>query len=228
MYKQMNSVTIIIMDIRLENGAIIQVVGPSGCGKTHFVCQLLQTKTIFKNPIRKIYWHQGIVQDEANETGTLFKGLRNCKVIKGFDDGWMKRPKQFDVIVIDDLFSEANREKDFNNLFTKVARHSEVTVIFITQNMFHQGGSHRTRNINVHYLVLFKNPRDRTVINFVARQAYPNNYKFLTDAFHDATEDKPHGYLFIDFTQNCPEILRVRTQIFKDMIVYKQIKKSRG
>ena len=87
--------------------------------------------------------------------------------------------------------------------------------------MFHQGGAHRTRNLNVHYLVLFKNPRDRTVISYIARQAYPQNTKFLTDAFQDAT-NKPNGYLFIDFTQKCPEEFRVRTNIFDDMIVYKQ------
>ena len=133
----------------------------------------------------------------------------------------MKRPKRYDVIVIDDLFNEANSQKGFNDLFTKIARHSEITVIFITQNMFHQGGGHRTRNLNVHYLVLFKNPRDRTVIGHIARQAYPHNYKCLTQAFQDAT-NKPNGYLFIDFTQNCPENMRVRTNIFNGMIVYKQ------
>ena len=41
------------MDIHLENGAIFQIVGPSGSGKSHFTCQLLQTKNIFKNPIKK-------------------------------------------------------------------------------------------------------------------------------------------------------------------------------
>ena len=113
------------MDLRLENGAIIQVMGPSGSGKSHFTCQLLQTKNIFKNPIRKIYWHQGIEQDEGGDTGCLFKKLKNCKLIKGFDKGWMNRPKKHDVIVIDDLFTEANSQKDFKNLFTKIARHSD-------------------------------------------------------------------------------------------------------
>ena len=33
------------------------------------------------------------------------------------------------------------------------------------------------------------------------------------DTFHDATHDKAHGYLFIDFTQECPDSHRVRTDI---------------
>ena len=109
-------------------------------------------------------------------------------------------------------------------MFTKVARHRQVTVIFITQNLFQKGGQHRTRNLNVHYLVIFKNPRGNTVIDFLARQAFPSNRNYLIDAFKDATIDKPHGYLFLDFTQSCPDMLRVRTDIFNNdgIIVYKQ------
>ena len=42
------------MDLRLENGAVFQIVGPSGSGKTHFVSQLLtHADSIFANRIRK-------------------------------------------------------------------------------------------------------------------------------------------------------------------------------
>ena len=144
--------------------------------------------------------------------------------MQGFQKGWINLPKKHDVVVIDDLFTEATKENDFTNLFTKVARHREVTVIFITQNLFHQGGQHRTRNLNVHYLVIFKNPRDSTVLDYLARQAYPSNRNFLMDAFKDATNNIPHGYLFLDFTQSCKDELRVRTDIFnpRGMCVYKQ------
>ena len=108
------------------------------------------------------------------------------KIIKELDNIWNQRLKSGDVIVVDDLYQEASKEKDFNNLFTKISRHLGVTVIFITQNLFHQGGSHRTRNLNVQYLVIFKNPRDQTVVDFLARQAYPNDRMFLIDFFQDA------------------------------------------
>jgi hypothetical protein len=135
----------------------------------------------------------------------------------------MDKPQRGDACVIDDLFTEANNETNFNNLFTKIARHRGVTVFFITQNMFQQGGKHRTRNLNVHYLILLKNPRDQTVIDFIARQAFPKTRTYLIDAFHDAVNNKPHGYLFIDFTQDCPDEIRVRADIFNQFItVYKQ------
>ena len=207
----------------LNNNATFQIVGPSGSGKTHFVCKLLQSNYKFKNKFNKIYWHQG-GDGEAGLTQTEFCKLKNIKVINGFDENWSSRLKKHDVIVIDDLYQEANKQDDFNNLFTKIARHREVTVIFITQNLFQQGGNHRTRNLNVHYLVLFKNPRDQTVIDFVARQAYPHNKKYLINSFHDATS-LPHGYLFLDFTQATSDDLRVCTDIFNQngITYYKQL-----
>jgi len=207
---------------KLLNNTCFQIVGPSGSGKTHFVCKLLQHNTLFVNKFKNIYWHQG-GGGEAGLTGKELCKLKHIKFIKGFDKNWSKRLTKGDVIVIDDLYQESNKEADFNNLFTKISRHGEVTVIFITQNLFHQGGQHRTRNLNVQYLVLFKNPRDGTVVDFVARQAFPNNRKYLLDAFKDATQI-PHGYLFIDFTQQCPDDIRVRTNIFNSVgaTVYKQ------
>ena len=212
------------MDLRLLNGAVFQVVGPSGSGKTHFVVNLLSSTRIFKEPPRQIYWLMGTVEGESGDTLKQFKTLKNIKILKGFEKGWQNKPTTGDVVVIDDLFSESTKETDFNNMFTKVARHRQVTVIFITQNLFHQGGQHRTRNLNVHYLVIFKNPRDNTVIDYLARQAFPSNRNYLIDAFKDATVDRPHGYLFLDFTQACPDTLRVRSDIFSPygIIVHKQ------
>ena len=220
-YKQ-NESTHIQLKMNLNNNAVFQVVGPRGSGKTHFVCQLLQRNDMFKNKFQRIYWHQGR-GGESGLTEYEFCKLNGVKIINGFDESWSSRLQKGDVIVIDDLFQEANKEKDFTNLFTKIARHKEVTVIFITQNLFHQGGNHRTRNLNVHYLVIFKNPRDKTIADYVARQAFPQDKKYFIDSFMDAT-CKPYGYLFIDFTQECPDDQRLKTNLFhtKYITLYKQ------
>lgn len=214
------------MDLRLKNDAVFQIVGPSGSGKTLFVANLLlNARSMFKEPIGKTYWLMGVTEGERGITEKQLLRIPNVIMLNGFEEGWMEKPKKGDVVVVDDLFSEATSEKNFNNLFTKIARHREVTVIFITQNMFHQGGQHRTRNLNVHYLTLFKNPRDSTVINFIARQAFSSSPQFLIDAYKDATENIPHGYIFLDFTQSCPDELRVRSDIFNTsgITVYKQM-----
>lgn len=213
------------MDIRLKSGAVLQVVGPSGSGKTHFVCKLLSNPHIFQDNINNIYWLQGTEEGESGDTEKCMKALgKKLKLIHGFKEGWESMAQRNDALVIDDLFHEANKEKNFINIFTKIARHRNVFVVFITQNLFHQGGNHRTRNLNVHYLVLFRNPRDKTVIDYLARQMYPQNRNFLVEAFDDATANKPHAYLFFDFTQQCDDSIRVRTNILDSnkITVYKQ------
>ena len=56
----------------------------------------------------------------------------------GLPQGWLDRPQQRDVVVIDDLFEEVNNNAvAVNQLFTKIARHRQVTVLFLTQNLFH-------------------------------------------------------------------------------------------
>ncbi len=213
---------------RIKNGSVIQVVGPSGSGKTYFACTLLGSKTHFQFPIKQIHWHSGVKEGELGDTLSKLRQLKRVRHVYGLPEGWIDMPKKHDVIVIDDLFEEANQDAvTFNQLFTKIARHREVTVLFLTQNLFHQGGKHRTRNLNTHYLVIFKNPRDKTVVDYLARQAYPNDRKFLMEAFNDATKEKPHGYLFLDFTQECPEDIRIRTDIFNPLgpYFYKQSRK---
>lgn len=208
--------------MNLQSNACFQIVGPSGSGKTHFVCKLLQNEHMFSSKFKNIYWHHAGLGEEGLTAMEICK-IKKIKYIKGFDSKWNSRLKPGDVIVVDDLYQESNKESEFNNLFTKISRHGQVTVIFLTQNLFHQGGQHRTRNLNVQYLVLFKNPRDQTVIDYVARQAFPANRNFLIESYQDATKSA-HGYLFLDFTQNCPDDLRIKTDIFSNEItVYKQI-----
>lgn len=211
------------MDMRLDFAATLQVVGPSGSGKTMFVCNLLQTPLIFRYKINNIIWLMGAEEGEVGETKEILKKLKSVRFLHGFEPNWLDTVERGDVLVVDDLYQEANKENNFNNLFTKVAHHRQVFVIFITQNLFHQGGHHRTRNLNVQYMVLFRNPRDQTVIDYLARQMFPQNRKFLLDAFDDATKNKPHSYLFLDFTQECPDDYRIRANMLDvyGIIVYK-------
>ena len=53
-------------------------------------------------------------------------------------------------------------------------------VICIVQNLFHQGKGNRSISLNSHYLVLFKNPRDKLQILTLAKQMYPGQTDFLT------------------------------------------------
>ena len=49
----------------------------------------------------------------------------------------------------------------------------------------------------------------------LARQVHPENRNSLFKAYLDATE-RPHGYLFLDLSQDTDDLLRFRTNIFPE------------
>ena len=55
-----------------------------------------------------------------------------------------------------------------------------VSVVYLTQNVFDKNKYARTISLNAHYLVLFKNPRDASQF---ARQMYPNASKFAIEVY---------------------------------------------
>ena len=55
-----------------------------------------------------------------------------------------------------------------------------------------KGSNQRDLSIKSNYLVFFKNPRDRAQIQYVARQVYPEDSKFVQEAYAVAC-GKPHG-----------------------------------
>lgn len=118
------------------------------------------------------------------------------------------------LVVIDDLMRESSNHVVVD-LFTKGSHHRNASVIYITQNIFHKSTHSRDISLNASYIVLFKNPRDRAQIQHLARQVYPEDSKFLQDAFQDATS-MGHGYLMIDCKQNTLDEFRFRTCIFPD------------
>ena len=74
------------------------------------------------------------------------------------------------------------------DLFTKGSHHKNLSVILISQNLFHQRCDQRDICISQrNYIVVFKNPHDRVQIRHLAHQVYPDDPKFLEEAYYDAT-----------------------------------------
>lgn len=122
------------------------------------------------------------------------------------------RPK---LVIVDDLMRESSSGGAIVNLFTKGSHHNNLSVIFITQNIFHQGKGQRDISLNAQYIVIFRNLRDRSQIQHLSRQVYTENPRFLQEAFYHATS-KPYGYLLLDLKQDTADNCRFRTNIFPD------------
>lgn len=189
------------------------VAGPSGCGKSNFVTKFIKhMKTICNQEFGRIIWCYDEMQPLYN--------LDQVYYHNGIPDLSMFDGKQPQLIIIDDLMRESDGR--IVDLFTKGSHHRNLSVFYITQNLFHQGKGQRDISLNSNYIIYFKNPRDQTQIRYLSRQVLPNNVKFLEDAYRNATKDA-HGYLMIDLKQNTEDAYRFKTNIYcadKYCIVY--------
>ena len=68
-------------------------------------------------------------------------------------------------------------------VFTERSHHQNISVIFMTQNIFHQGKTARTISLNTQYMVLFENARDPQQIKTLAKQMYPDKWMSFMDRF---------------------------------------------
>ena len=106
----------------------------------------------------------------------------------------LERDSYFDVnkrnlIVFDDQMTDASKDKRIVNLFTRGSHHRNLSVIYIVQNLFHQGKGSRSISLNSHYLVLFKNPRDKLQILTLAKQLNPGETDFFLNQYEKAVNN---------------------------------------
>lgn len=201
------------MDFRLFNDRTMIVAGPSHSGKTTFLSKMIELKNeFFKKPIRRVLWAYGQYQPHFH---SLLR-MEGIKLHAGIPKVCDLQP--YDILILDDLLGSSETNKDMTTMFTQTAHHLPCFVVFVTQNIFPRGKEARTRSLNTHYFVLFKNPRDKSQIEILARQMYPKESKVITEIYEDATK-KAHGYLFIDLTQECPEEYRFRTDLFEAAMI---------
>ena len=93
------------------------------------------------------------------------------------------------LIVFDDRMIDARKEKRIVNFFSRGSHHRNLSMIYIAQNLFCQGKGSRSISLKRHYLVLFKNPRDKLQILTLAKQMYPGQTDFFLDQYEEAASD---------------------------------------
>ena len=150
----------------------------------------------------------------------------NISFIEGIPENLNEyvNPKLRNLIVIDDLMSETGSDKRITNLFTKGSHHRNLCDILLLKNLFYNGKESQNISLNAHYIVLFKNSWDNTIITSLAKQMYPGKIKFLQEAFTDATK-LPYHYLFLDLKPYTDEKFRMQTCKMPDEIQYAYLNK---
>lgn len=204
------------MDVRLKHPGTYIISGSSGTGKTQWTKKFMENWSQVVNtqfPDR-IVWFYSEYQPAYSELSTLFPQI---EFIQGIPENVceMFNERTTNLCIIDDLLQECSGNKNVANLFTKTSHHRNLSVLFITQNLFFQGKESRTISLNTNYITIFSNPRDKTQILNLSKQMYPGRSKFMREAYEDATKE-PYGYLFIDLKPATPNELRLRARIFPD------------
>lgn len=214
-------------DIRLQHPFSAVVSGPSNCGKTFFVKDVIvNASKIISHKIENIVYVYSCWQPTYDQ---LLK-VCNINFVEGIPeslcDDALLPPDKNNLLIIDDLMSDASNNIEVQNVFTKYVHHRNLSCIYLVQNLFIQGKSSRTISLNTNYLILFNNPRDKLQISLLGRQMFPGNSKYFMEAFSDATGTS-FGYLLIDYKAKTPDHFRLRTNLLSDRPVVYLPKKSK-
>lgn len=190
----------------LKHPFTMVVSGPTGSGKTMWVKRLIEQRdTVSFPPPLKISYFYGEYQSAFDE-------IQNVEFVNGLDGIENYGSGEPSWIIIDDLMLESSNSSLISNLFTRASHHRNLSVILLTQNFFCKGKESRNISLNAQYVVLFKNPRDKSLATNIARQMYPNQIKKFQNAFDLATAE-PFSYLFIDLKPNTPDEIRLMSHV---------------
>ena len=191
------------------------LLGPTSCGKSFFVRQLLlpQNELIVESPESIMYCY-GQYQPLFD---TIKSEIDNIQFVHGIPDNiedYLTLPKR-KLVILDDVMQQVANDSRVTKLFVQGSHHMNLSVVLVLQNLFYQGPQMRTISLNSHYMVLFKNSRDRQQVHTLSRQLYPHQPKALLEAFNDATKE-PYKYLILNMRPDTPDQCRMLTNILPE------------
>ncbi len=174
-------------DARLQHPFSLVVSGPSNCWKTFFVKSVTEyASRVISHKIDNIVYIYLCWQPLYNQ----LLQVRDINFVDGLPESLCDKNN---LLIIDDLMSDASDNTGVQNVLTKYIHHRNLSCVYLVQNLFIQGKASRTISLNTNYLVLFKNPRDKYQISLLGRQMFPGNTKYFLEAFNDATSST-YGY----------------------------------
>ena len=161
-------------DSQFQHPFSMLVAGGRGAGKTTF------TKHLIYPTVQRVIWCYAKDQpDLLSELTEILSAIEYVQGITSEMDSIFDR-SVINLILLDDMMDEATQDKRISQVFTR-GRHCNLSVIHLTQNLFHKG--QREISLNSDYMVIFKNPRDKTQFTNLARQFMSKKIQILSMDF---------------------------------------------
>ena len=176
------------------------IFGQTGAGKTCFILDVIRYKLIHPFP-KNIYYMYKIRQPFMDQ-------INNINFIEGLDFNAIDTNKP-SMLVIDDLVLSTN--KAVAEMFILGSHHRQISIFFLTQNLFPNCNLFRLMSTNTHYFVIFQNQRNFRQVMTLARQIFVGrDIKRITEAYKRASNTL-RGFIVLSFSQLLPNELTVVT-----------------
>lgn len=198
----------------------LAVSGPTKSGKSHFTRKLIKYRNeLFSVAPFKVLYCYGTWQkafDEFEGSVDFYQGIP-ADVDQINSDS---RDKHM-LLILDDMMNSISKNSKVEQLFTQGSHHNNVSVVFITQNIFYQTNRIRTINLNCSYIIVTKNARTK------AQTADLGGQMMMRDVLVSAMEDmdrEQYSYLLIDLSPHLTSNIRVKRNIFPGEVTIAYIK----
>lgn len=202
--------------IPLETPTRMTIVASTNSGKTTFLQKLLEnSKGMFRTDFKNVYYHYGSAYQPIFDE--MLKTIPNLIFKEGLpveeELSEISKNTNHNCIVLDDLMVEVNSNPKLEKLWTVYSHHYNLTILYLTQNLFEKGKAARSISLNTSYFCLFRNFRDELQVQHFAREVFPGKTKLFMQAYKLAT-CKEYGYLLVDLESKSDRRFRLRTNIF--------------
>ena len=179
------------------------VFGLSGSGKTNFVRRVLSEQLIAPFP-DKVYFFFSIRQDWMKEASDIIfvQGLQLDKITPN------------SAVIIDDLALE--NHKKTCQLFLVESHHRNLSLFYLTQNLFPRDESTRLMAMNSHYIVLMSDPRSLRQIKTLAHKLFDDDDKNRLIQAYKSVLTKPYNFVLLSFLPGVPRELTVLTNYWSE------------
>lgn len=216
------------MNLQLRAPSNILLVGATQCGKTSLVANLLKDREeLFDVCPRKVIY---ICRHKTNlidylETNHI---IDKCIQLKPESFSWedlleneLAPLQDYDelgrrgvFLVLDDILSEING-KPFESLYGIYGSKFSITFLIMSLRLYYNNDGYRTLSSQAHYLFLFRDIKNsKQNIENLSRQSLLFPKEFLIQSYARATKLN-YSYLLLDYTNQCPDIARIRTNILR-------------